>query len=380
MARGILQILTKPIVGAKDSFYSIDLLRGLAAISILIFHFKNFGGGGGILSRGPEKLDRIAALHPLHLIRESGSLAVMLFWVISGFVFMNVYGGRKPAPRPFWVNRMARLYPLHLLTLVIIAIIQTASLSLLGHWLIYPLNDVKHFLLQLIFASAWVSSESLSFNGPVWSVSVEVLIYALFYLYVRFARVNVVSAGAGLLFFLVVMKLVPGWQVPVCGAFFFGGMLAYAGFRLWPEKKRVQLLACAVASFAFFAVFGSVVGGRLPLTLLLLPIFCSLLVAIAASEQLGLAKAYSRLHVIGDITYSTYMWHVPLQLLFLFGAGLGWWSVDNAFTNTFFVSYLVVVCSVAWLSFHFIERPTQRWVRAFAEGSKTRDTVLIAAP
>lgn len=379
MGLAIRERATAAVVGSKDVFHSIDLLRGLAALAVLIFHFKNFAGGGGDLSRKPEVFDRIQLLHWLHPIKENGALAVMLFWAISGFVFMNVYAGTRPGARHFWVNRIARLYPLHLLTLLVIAAIQFAAMRRLGHWFIFPANDLIHFIPHLFFASAWDPSSPHSFNGPVWSVSVEVLIYAAFYLYARTVRSSVASVVAGLVIFAVLMKLLPSWQAPLCGCFFFGGMLSYAVFRLWPEDRRLLLLGLALAALILLGALSVLAGARIPLTFRLLPVAMCLLVVAATSEVVAMRPMYRRTEFVGDITYSTYMWHSPIQMLFLFGAGLGFWRVDAAFTDGFFVAYLALVCVLAWLSFRFIERPAQRWVRARGLGRK-QDKPLIGAP
>ena len=36
--------------GGRSEFHSIDLLRGLAALAVLVFHYKNFAGAAGDLS------------------------------------------------------------------------------------------------------------------------------------------------------------------------------------------------------------------------------------------------------------------------------------------------------------------------------------------
>ena len=118
-------------------------------------------------------------LWPLYLF---GNGAVQVFWVISGFVFAKVYAGQRTPGRDFALRRFARLYPLHFVTLLIVALLQLAATALVGSNLIYQYNDPYHFALQLAFASNWGLESGFSFNGPIWSVSVEVLVYFLFWL------------------------------------------------------------------------------------------------------------------------------------------------------------------------------------------------------
>jgi peptidoglycan/LPS O-acetylase OafA/YrhL len=42
-------------------------------------------------------------------------------------------------------------------------------------------------MLQLFFASCWGLERATSFNGPVWSISVEVLVYLVFFLVLKLA-------------------------------------------------------------------------------------------------------------------------------------------------------------------------------------------------
>jgi peptidoglycan/LPS O-acetylase OafA/YrhL len=374
-------VLIRPISAAKQSFYSIDLLRGLAAIAILVFHYFHFLVGGGTLDLPRTILYELDTLNRLSWLRDHGPMAIMLFWTISGFVFMNVYAGLKPDLKTFSVNRIARLYPLHLVTLLVVAALQFVSMRTLGHFLIYDTNDVPHFLLNLFMASEWFGPGPESFNGPFWSVSVEILIYAVFFLYVRFAPINLVTQGLMLAVFGGCILLFPSSPVPVCGAFFFGGMIGYSVLFLCIPAHHGKLLAAAAAAAVAMTVLYVTWGrhGPIPMTIWLLAIYVPLLLALALSEGFGLRRWYRHAHPIGDITYSVYLWHTPLQMIFLLGAGLGAWSLAPVRSDAFVVGYILVSCTVAWFSFHYLERPAQNWIRSRLL-HRNRPMPLIAAP
>ena len=119
--------------GVGEHFYVIDLMRGLAAIAILVWHYQHFFFPQAetrlpVTSRQIQPL--YSALMPLY---EYGSYAVQLFWMISGFVFCAVYAHTKATTRDFVVNRFARLYPLHIITLLLVAALQVISAYRLGH-------------------------------------------------------------------------------------------------------------------------------------------------------------------------------------------------------------------------------------------------------
>ncbi len=108
-------------------FVWVDALRGLAALSVVVFHYHHFylrdaAGRPDIPETGTFPYAAI-----LDAAYRHGGLAVEHFWVISGFVFAHVYLGRPTTMRAFWVARFARLYPLHLVTLLAVAALQAVS-------------------------------------------------------------------------------------------------------------------------------------------------------------------------------------------------------------------------------------------------------------
>ncbi len=375
----IFGAITRQTPGIRDTFYSIDILRGLAAISILVFHYFHFTMGNGSLSIPVERLNDVSLLRDMAWLRRNGALAVQLFWTISGFVFMNVYAGQKVYARTFFVNRLARLYPLHIVTLLIVAFVQFVSLCLFGHFLIYDVNTVWKFVLNVFFASAWLDAQDHSFNGPVWSISVEVLIYLFFWVYARLCRPNLLTAGAAFLIFYA-LSIVTHSMVMLCGVFFFAGAGAYGLFALTPPERRGMAAAAVAVVFVLWGL--AMLAGRvsrLPLTICLLGLFLPALLMLSFTEMAGLQRLYRRFRVVGDVTYSTYMWHTPLQMIFLLGAGLGLYSVTMVLSNGFVIAYLVTVILFAYCSYRLLERPAQSFLRQRLLGDR-KPLKAISAP
>ena len=145
-------------LGAKrsDRLYSLDGLRGLAALSVVFWHWQDFFLSGPV----PKTVDRMKL--PLYdwffLFYEHGWLAIDLFFCLSGFVFYWQYS-RSVAegsitPGGFAILRLSRLYPLHVVTLVLVAIGQYVLMQAQGTFFVYEHNDLTHFLLNLLFASS----------------------------------------------------------------------------------------------------------------------------------------------------------------------------------------------------------------------------------
>ncbi len=162
-------------------FYTVDLFRGLAAILILVWHYHHFY----LYGLNTHIWDY--SIQPFYttfkFFYHQGFWLVSFFWVISGFVFAYVYLKTKPTLKDFMLHRFSRLYPLHLITLVAIALLQFSSIAVLGYYQIFDNSDLYHFISHLWFASYWQAGAEYSYNAPIWSVSVEIFIY--FFLFCR---------------------------------------------------------------------------------------------------------------------------------------------------------------------------------------------------
>ena len=123
--------------------HNLDFLRFLAAFAILLWHYAHFSWPAAGL-HDPEFTKSMLPFYGVFkLFYTHGSFGVQLFWVLSGYVFFHTYIDRRDISfGKFYGKRFARLYPLHFVTLIIVAILQILSSVLLGKFQIYPRNDV----------------------------------------------------------------------------------------------------------------------------------------------------------------------------------------------------------------------------------------------
>lgn len=360
---------------------ALDGLRGLAAAGVaFFFHYQHFA---------PKVLPFADKAYWLH---HYGNSLVGLFFVISGFVFGHVYltsvSTRTISFGRFAALRWSRLYPLHLVTLVLVAGLQPLYRRLTGGYFVYPANDVYHFLLQLGFVQNGLLGTDYSFNAPSWSVALEILAYALFFIVA--VRATSVAARTGVFALLVVLGLrlttngtllsgpTVNWQVGQVLTGFFMGCLAYT-LHEWARSRGLggALGAAAAVGLAAVTAIGVWRGHQAfgPVLEVYSLAIWPLLVLVAINVRPMAALLGSRpFAYLGALTYAIYMVHFPVQLSLV--------TLDRAFdlgidfsSRLVFAGYVLVTFALAALAHKVIEVPAQRWLRglmAHGTGSARR--------
>lgn len=321
---------------------------------------------------GTDQTRQLAFLHRqpaqawLSPVYEYGFYAVQVFWIISGFVFAIVYLGQQATTREFIVNRFARLYPLHLLTLLIVALLQGIALSQLGHTLFYDNYDWPHFALQLGFASDWLNWTDHSFNGPIWSVSVEVLIYAVFWS-MRSVLERVSWIGMSAIILLCLLGNIVGAysRVPMCGFYFFQGV-ALAKLH---EQLGVRISGRLVAGLALIVIgtAGLAWGGAMPREALGIPGLAGAAVLLLAGAERAAPLPLRRAgQWLGDNTYGLYLWHVPVQMALMLALLPYFDPAELAQNGWFLAAFVLGTTALSRASFLLFERPIREWIRRSA--------------
>lgn len=310
-----------------------------------------------------------------------GAFAVDFFFVLSGFVLSHALIARDVSLKQFAWARFARLYPLHLATLL---------------WLIGPVSRgggdpsstgaallINLFMLQglgLIHAYTW--------NFPAWSISVELLVNILFLYPIVRARsiptalIAVVLSVAGIL--LAWGPICDGFTVQQAwGPLISGGLLrGTAGIVLGYLLYEAYLYLHPRIDRARFVLPATVFEGAA----LALLVFCMWVddsswnlapVPLSALLVLQMATVPGRLSLLfqsrpfaalGDISYSVYLLHVPLFLFFLTVGLLPF--PGTGFSAAWFL-YLGVLLPVSAGSFRYLERPAQRALMRLFRGWST---------
>ena len=317
---------TSHLAGAQPSqevrYYQLDSLRGFAAMTVLFLHFQNIylpQGKAAQLSHRQFLLLRL--VNPL----ISGNSAVDVFFVLSGFVLMLPFlRGKQGSYGLFVLRRILRIYGPYLVALLLAmagAAIWSGPRDL-GDWRQGPWADaptwrtaLDHVLLVGIY--------SIRFNPVFWTLVVEMRVSLLFPLLARtvnWLRSWVALAGALSLSAtarLVIRHGGPGQILTLeyLGIFILGMVLAKhiraIGARISALPSFVRLLLGVAASSLY------ILGGHLLHAGNWAAAFASVgfIVLAMYSPTLGRFLNLALPRVLGRISYSLYLVHVPLLMV-----------------------------------------------------------------
>ena len=354
--------------------HSLTSLRFLAAAWVVVFHFKEFFPGTS-LDASP--------------LANYGFLGVDFFFVLSGFVLAHVYLPKLRAGRfDYWnflVRRVGRVYPLHVLTLAVTVALSIVAAKAgvgytvwnLGEWMTLPKGDIlRGAFAHLTMIHAWGSTKGLMFNLPSWSISAEWFAYLLFPVFALAVRpllrrpaallaasvLLLVALSLGMLVFAKTDLLRATWN--------FGAMRIVPSFAigiaLWRFGESYSLGQLALAGF--FAAVAGLVGAILlgaPFLVIVLLLAAIVFLAADAERNSGLrAMQHAFPVLLGEISYSVYLWHFPLGVLAFDALLAGRGEVSGAVGLALIGTVLAGVTFVSWVSYRLVEIPARKAIIA----------------
>jgi peptidoglycan/LPS O-acetylase OafA/YrhL len=346
--------------GVTNSKLQLDALtgaRGIAAWYVVLYHIR--------LSFA----DSIPA--PIMHFLAKGYLAVDLFFVLSGFVMWLTYGqkfardGLSAAPE-FYIKRVARIYPLHIFVLISV-LLYVAMLWITGRYnpATYPITE---FPLHVFLVQNWGMTANLAWNDPDWSISTEMAAYLIFPLVavtlnsVKLNRIAILGLLATLAIALDMYMRARGAPnigyditktgLTRCLAEFFTGVLVCI---LWRQARLnssrfITTLTLAVASMLAGFWHAGVIRETLAVPLIGAATVY-LLATTSAAKHNPLASHF--LTSVGDVSYSTYLVHYPLWVVFK----LIFVRDVNHVTLPLMFLYLVFTALASAILYRLIEQP-----------------------
>lgn len=374
-------------------------IRGIAALLTVIFHVDlMMGNGGDMLLKFSDSL----LINRLYLM-------VDLFFVLSGFVMLHVYGlwfslsVDRVGFKRFTIARFARVYPLHLAMLLLTAAIFGISswLGILEIPIIQTENSVYSFTTNLLLLQSMNLHQWFSWNHASWSISTEWWMYMLFPFLVRpfislkpLGRVAIV-VGCFVGYACITQFILPLVSYPATLPFLkynptdnsvnvayqygflrclFGfvlGMMMYQGYR---EGWGKSWLANGYTLLLLTLGLGICMHYGIPdvFTITFLPLI--LLSAAYGSQRINALFVTKPLQRLGDLSFSIYLVHQPL--MFAIGNIVTYQTLGQPIKGgeppkpdmltgwLMCLAFIALTLLVASLTYRFIELPARKALNA----------------
>ncbi|MBX4924570.1 acyltransferase [Rhizobium binae] len=319
-----------------DYIPSLHGLRGIAALLVVQAHI-------GLIFPGTAQ----------HLM-TMGSEAVGLFFALSGFLMAHLYGSR-PVTREnildFLVSRFARIYPVYLVAVLLVAMLSGMPSLNFVQPIVGGTDFVRHIFL-------------LGSSGVFWSIPPEIQFYLLFPLLwlclARPQRHSGMIAGFAIVVVVDGLLELPGPGILLLSKlpYFLFGALAGAMHSHW-ERWTPSALTGIVTLFllAVFFAYRHVLPNFSPeFWSLQSAAAAAVIVALVARQPpiAGRVLAAAPLRFLGTISFSLYLFHVPIMFL-----------VHRTFETVLpepalIAAALFVAVGGAWFLHETIEVPSRR--------------------
>ncbi|PZU57577.1 MAG: hypothetical protein DI547_12885 [Sphingobium sp.] len=330
----------------RKDIRSIQMLRGIAALLVVLFH-------------GSIQLQRTGYDADAFKWMQAG---VDIFFVISGFI-MWVTTEKAPdrTAGQFFLNRVQRIAPLYWL----ITFAMTALLVVAPRMLQSAVLDVPHILKSLFFIAAYNQGthEYQPLLVPGWTLNLEMFFYVLFSIAIavargnrtiRLATVTLLIGGAA-----VLPMLVPGlpgaitfYLQPIIVEFLFGIIL---GWIYLARPIHLGFVGLAMAAAGFFLMGYN--GYDNPY----MPIYVATglpALMVVGGALFGTQIKSRPLEWLGNVSYSLYLTHALVLSAFAqVWKRLG--LFETAAPSAFYIVSTAICIIVAGIAYVTVEKPAQ---------------------
>lgn len=363
---------------ASHRFAALDALRGIAALGVALHHI--------VAVNGPASWSLFG----------NGGLFVDFFFVLSGFVIAASYGERLAqgfSLARYAVLRIGRVWPLHAVMVLVALGLEVAawlfgSQGLSAYAPFTGTHSPGHALTSFLLLDGYFPERTNFYSGAGWSISVELLLYALAALAFRGGRWGMAALmGAGALGLALHLA---GLDLPGLTTMVQRGLAGFAlGTACWFIHRRFAVARLGAANLieglAIAALFLVIALADSTMAAALVIVPAALVVLIFARENGALSRVLrtAPFEWLGRISYSIYMVHVMvlariMDLLLLASRGaerpmaeyalsgavpvkrmlLG--PLEATLVQAAMIAAVLVVAHFAW---RWIEEPMRQWSR-----------------
>lgn len=357
---------------ATGELLSIQYLRGLAALTVLVSHTLQW-----------------PLVTMTQSLLRSGRLGVEVFFVISGFIITLVGGDGAFDPVTFARRRAWRIVPLYWGATLAVATLALLLPALFRTTVPTPLG----ILDSLFFIPSEMPKAPLL--GVGWTLDYEIFFYLVFACLAGMrseTRTLAICLGLSLLIAIGLASPNAGdlqyfYTSPSLLGFAAGTVLAQAhrhGLIARMAAFPVWMLGAAPAlvTLGFFLIPASDEAGRAPIAFHIMMSASAIGIVGSALilERAGKLTPHRLLHYLGDASYSIYLFH-------LFAVGAGWALAHRLFPHQTQGVYLLAALATGAAALatglaahHLFERPLLNWGRKKRATAPAQPATALATP
>jgi len=290
---------------------------------------------------------------PVHILADFGAFdAVICFFVISGY---SIAHSLKDGSKGFYMRRVDRIYPLYFF-----AIVFSTVVFLLPGCAEIPPSSVWQWLGNFVFLQGFTVVKIYT-DGPVWTLAIEVVYYALAPLLARLKSWQIL----GLIGLSALVCLhPPGFYAGPPNQLQYGGgllMLGWAwmgGFLYYRYQSDIRA-AIILTLMGTLLIWSHSFGGT--------ALFACFMMVFAAGKELCPKSTQIRklMNYAGDISYPLYILHFPALIMMSLLFHINGWV---AFIATFLI---------AAGAYHLIDRPYRNLVKRRHSAQKLRQSSVV---
>lgn len=381
-----------PTSSTANRFEALDGWRGVCACLVVMFHFHGY-----------------SPIYSWGLVRNS-YLFVDFFFVLSGFVIAWNYAARLDSwhgVRRFLLLRIGRVYPLHVFMLLcFLAYEGLRYLNGQGQASPPPTfsggTEPIALLSNIFLVHSLNLHESLTWNGPSWSISTELWAYVIFALVSAWLGMRnwmlLLAAIAGPLLLLHLsrtgMDTTYDWGLIRCVFGFALGVACYRVHKAWPQaqdiaRTRAGLMAaleCLVV--AAVVVFVAMAGTSFWSFFAPFVFAPAVLVFSLESGAFSQVLRLPFLKWLGKLSYSIYLTHFIFVLVLpsivkrilrqdlwtpmplVNGQYVMAYGRDDFEGTLFYGLVLALTLAFSAFTYRWVETPGREWTRKWVRGVK----------
>lgn len=323
-------------------------LRAIAALAVVLFHFR---------AHIAYPLSTIPVIGPMI---ANGNLGVDMFFVLSGFVMVHVYGLAEKSAGfrygKFLTRRLARIYPVHVITLIG-AFIMLMGGAMLGLNAVSPASLYSAVPFQLVLLHGISNAEGLTLNYPSWSVSSEAFAYLCFPVFAAvyrlpIPRILIVATSVVLLYIIHDATPLASYGALRVSVEFVLGM----GLCLLLAAHRHRTLGLTVMALGLI-VFVVAVNMAAPSSIAILGLTGLLAGAYLADTGVVRSTLMRVFVYLGQISYSIYMVHALVEAPGFKIAQMVTGAPEDQNSLWVLLILLGVTIGAAAILYHVVERP-----------------------